>query len=74
MYVKGLGSQQFHVRGKHESGFYRLKGERGQEMCTGRLGKMDRMLYREEELSRTPWVDANGPPPAYEKLSPGQDT
>ena len=67
MYVQGHESEQFRVKEKQESGFYWLKGSRGEEMCTGRYGRMDRMLYREEELSKAPWVDAKVPPPAYEK-------
>lgn len=30
----------------------------------GRYGKGDRMIYREEELSRTPWARAM--PPGYD--------
>lgn len=73
MYVQGHGSEQFRVRGKQESGFYCLRDNRGEVMCTGRYGRMGTMLYREEELSKTPWVDAKGPPPAYEKLPSGKD-
>lgn len=58
--MQGHGSEQSTVDYKFQSSFYT---PREKYTCLGRYGKSDRVLYREEELSKTPWIE--GKPPAY---------
>ena len=57
----------FSINYQLESGFYSLIDERGEvQRCYGRSGIFEDMLWREEDLSLTPWGLAGSIPlPTY---------
>ena len=65
--MQGRGNERFRIRYKYKCNFYSLEDSNGKSYCTGRYGKESPMIYREEELSKTPWV--TGKPPTYESSS-----
>ncbi|CAF9927485.1 hypothetical protein IMSHALPRED_007232, partial [Imshaugia aleurites] len=69
VYVQGRGNEVFKVLSKYKCDFYNLEDCEGRSTCMGRYGKESPMMYREEELSKTPWIA--GKPPMYESSSSG---
>lgn len=73
VYAKGCADQPYTVDCSYESGFYSLRDYRDEvQLCVDvhRPGRGHRQLWREEELSATPWGGAQGTRlPAYEQSS-----
>ena len=67
VYVQGQGSKEFIVLDRYICGFYRLTDTRTPVLCPGRYGQAERKMYREEEVSSTPWGEKKLP--AYESVS-----
>ena len=70
IYARGSSSdnETFEINYHLRSGFYSLKdGARKVQKCMeGRYGRQEDKLWREEDLSTTPWrKDASIPPPPY---------
>ena len=71
VYIQGLGGAKFTVQGKYVSGFYYLREFcEESELCPGRYGRNEKKLWREEELSATPWPRKQGKAPPTDEKSP----
>lgn len=73
MYHRDCGSEALKVASKYVTGFYELQDHLGEvAWCETPYRQKERRLYREEELSLTPWGEKKkkkqneGAPPAYE--------
>ena len=56
VYLKSCGNERFSVDDKYRSGFYSLNSaSQPEQWCMGRYKRSERKLWREEELSETPW-------------------